>query len=124
MTRHGLSLALVSLAVALGAAACGGGASPSLVPGASPKRGAQLIERYGCGACHAIAGIELAGGRVGPSLAHFRDDRFIAGHLGNSPENVIRWIMHPQRIEPGTLMPDLGVGERDARDIVAYLYAH
>jgi cytochrome c2 len=124
MRRTLLPLAALALAVASLAVACGAGTSSSLVPGASPERGARLIERYGCGSCHEIAGVQLAGGRVGPSLRHFKDDRFIAGHLGNSPENAIRWIMHPQRIEPGTIMPDLGVSKRDARDIVAYLYAH
>ncbi len=29
--------------------------------------------------------------------------------------------MDPQRIEPGTLMPDLGVSRAEARDIAKYL---
>jgi cytochrome c1 len=48
----------------------------------------------------------------------------IAGHLPNTPANLVRWIMHPQEVAPGTLMPDLGVPERQARDIAAYLYRH
>jgi cytochrome c1 len=46
----------------------------------------------------------------------------IAGRLANSPENLQAWIRDPQRISPGTAMPDLDVGERDARDISAFLY--
>jgi cytochrome c1 len=33
-----------------------------------------------------------------------------------------RWIRDPQHVSPGTAMPDLGVGEGDARDITAFLY--
>jgi cytochrome c len=34
----------------------------------------------------------------------------------------MQWIQHPQKIEPGTAMPEMQVTEQDARDIVAYLY--
>jgi cytochrome c1 len=33
-----------------------------------------------------------------------------------------QWIRNPQHVSPGTAMPDLNVGERDARDITAFLY--
>jgi hypothetical protein len=32
--------------------------------------------------------------------------------------------MHPQEVDPRTLMPDLGVPTQQARDIAAYLYRH
>ena len=35
---------------------------------------------------------------------------------------MTRWITKPQEIEPGTAMPETGVGGEEARDIVAYLY--
>ena len=40
----------------------------------------------------------------------------------NTPEGMTRWIRHPREIDPQTAMPDLGVGEAHARDMVAYLY--
>jgi cytochrome c1 len=46
----------------------------------------------------------------------------IGGHLANKPENMERWIRDPQHVAPGTAMPDLKVGETDARDITAFLY--
>jgi cytochrome c1 len=46
----------------------------------------------------------------------------LAGNLPNTPENLVRWIRQPQTIKPGNVMPDLGIGVRDARDIAAYLY--
>lgn len=33
-----------------------------------------------------------------------------------------RWIQHPQEVERGTVMPDMGVTDADARDITAFLY--
>jgi hypothetical protein len=33
-----------------------------------------------------------------------------------------KWIRDPQHVAPGTAMPDLRVGEGDARDITAFLY--
>jgi len=35
---------------------------------------------------------------------------------------AVRWIMAPQSLVPRNAMPDLGVPERSARDIAAYLY--
>jgi len=34
----------------------------------------------------------------------------------------MRWIQHPQKLEPGTAMPEMNVTDGDARDIAAYLY--
>ena len=43
------------------------------------------------------------------------------GTLSNEPANLIRWIMDPRAIEPGTAMPDVGVTEAVVRDMLAYL---
>jgi hypothetical protein len=59
---------------------------------------------------------------VGPPLTSFANRSYIAGQLVNSPDNLIRWIMDPQGVEPGTAMPDLGVIPEVARDMAAYLY--
>jgi cytochrome c2 len=119
-----IALPVLAASVALAVAACGEGTSTRVVPGGDPDRGARLIEQFGCGSCHHIPGIARAGGRVGPSLDHLEGKRLIAGELPNSTANAIRWIENPRRIEPGTIMPDLGVTEQQARDIVAYLYRH
>ena len=47
----------------------------------------------------------------------------VAGKLANKPENIEKWIRDPQQVSPGTAMPDLNVGDRDARDITAFLYS-
>ncbi|MGE0879580.1 MAG: cytochrome c family protein [Acidimicrobiia bacterium] len=86
--------------------------------------GRAAIARYGCGSCHTIAGIDGAGAHVGPPLDGFARRRMIAGHITNNADNLERWIRFPQSVVPGSAMPDMGVSEQDARDIVAYLYAH
>ena len=45
----------------------------------------------------------------------------LAGTLENNQANVVRWIRDPQSIDPHTAMPDMGVSERDAIDMSAYL---
>jgi cytochrome c2 len=114
-----LSLGLVALAMA----GCGSnGKGPQLVPGASPSRGKAEIVDYGCGACHTIPGIRGADAVVGPSLDDTGGKRFIAGRFPNRPDDLVHWIMHPQRLLRGSLMPELGVSRDEARDIAAYLY--
>lgn len=86
-------------------------------------RGKAAMARYGCAGCHAIPGIAGANGRVGPDLAEVSQRSTIASSLANDPETMVRWLMHPQALIPGTGMPEQGMTERDARDIAAYLYA-
>lgn len=86
------------------------------------SRGAALISWYGCGACHSIPGVDGANALVGPPLDHFVHRSYVAGMLRNTPDNVVRWIRDPQKIVPGNAMPALGIDNRDAHDITAYLY--
>jgi cytochrome c2 len=86
------------------------------------SRGAALISWYGCGTCHSIPGIPGADALVGPPLTHFVHRGYLAGVLHNTPDNLILWIRNPQKFVPGNAMPALGIDERDARDIAAYLY--
>lgn len=89
---------------------------------ASAKRGKQQIITYGCGSCHVIPGIGQATGLVGPPLTHFAKRAYIAGEVPNNPDFLTQWIAVPQSIEPGTVMPNLGVSYGKARDIATYLY--
>lgn len=87
----------------------------------SPERGRVAIQQYACVACHTIPGITGPDARVGPPLAGIAARTMLGGVLPNSRENMVRWIREPQEVAPFTAMPDLGVTERDARDIAAYL---
>ncbi|MDR5784447.1 MULTISPECIES: c-type cytochrome [unclassified Caballeronia] len=96
--------------------------SSDSITGGNPQRGLEAIQRYGCGACHRIDGVPGAIGKVGPTLQNIGERAYVAGKLPNTPENLQTWIRFPQRLVPGSAMPDLGVSEIDARDIAAYLY--
>ena len=94
----------------------------SIETGGDASRGEAMFIQYGCGSCHALKGVRTATGMVGPPLDGIALRAIIAGHLANKPENMERWIRDPQHVAPGTAMPDLNVGETDARDITAFLY--
>ena len=89
---------------------------------ASAERGHELIVQNGCGSCHRIGGVERARGDVGPSLETFRGKPQIAGRLPNDPDQVARWLLNPQAIDPTTIMPNLGLTPEQARDITNYLH--
>lgn len=86
-----------------------------------PERGKRAISQYMCVTCHAIPGIVGPNAPVGPPLERIGTRAFIAGVLPNTTENMVRWLMDPPAFDANTAMPDLGVTERDARDMAAYL---
>jgi cytochrome c len=90
--------------------------------GGDPNRGVAAIGRYGCGSCHTIPGVRGASALVGPPLQQIASRTYLAGRLSNSPDNLVKWIQHPQQVEPGTAMPEMHVTDTDARDIAAFLY--
>ena len=70
-----------------------------------------------------IPGISEAEGDVGPPLTDFGQRKFIAGAVANNEGNLVRWLLDPDAVEPGTVMPDLGLSEQEAHDVAAYLYS-
>jgi cytochrome c len=90
--------------------------------GGDPKQGKSAFRRFNCGGCHAIRDVDGADGRAGPALDKIAGRAFVAGDQPNDPAHLTAWIQHPQAVRPGTGMPELGLGEQDARDIAAYLY--
>jgi cytochrome c len=86
------------------------------------ERGKIAIERRGCVACHAISGISDFDSNVGPPLDDIAKRVYLAGILANTPQNMQRWLRNPPAVKPGTAMPDMGIGEAEAKDIMAYLY--
>ena len=124
MKRPLAACVAVATALSLAAGACS--QAPSrvagrIVRGGSPSLGADAIRRYGCGSCHTIPGIRTARGLVGPPLTHWSKRSFIAGELSNTPDNLVRWLVDPKAVEPGTDMPRLGLSTQTARNVAAYL---
>jgi cytochrome c len=93
-----------------------------LTGGGNAFAGRTDIVRYGCDTCHTVRGVPEAQGLIGPSLDGIASRSFIAGELPNTPDNLMRWVEHPRQINPHTVMPEMGIGEQDGRDIAAYLY--
>jgi cytochrome c len=111
-------IAPLLLSLLLGA--CADEAPPAL--GGDPENGRLLLRQFGCGTCHEIPRVAAAKGQVGPPLDGIARRVYLGGVLPNTPENMAAFIRDPQQAAPRTAMPDLGVSEAHARDMVAYLY--
>jgi cytochrome c len=96
--------------------------APLFSMGGDPARGRAAIERYGCAGCHTIPGARNTTALVGPTLEKIASRSYVGGVTANTPENMIRWILNPQSLNPRSAMPNLRVTESDARDIASYLY--
>lgn len=86
-----------------------------------PAYGKRLIVNYRCGECHTIPGVSGADGVFGPPLNFMGQRTMIAGNFPNTPANLARWVMSPHDMKPGTAMPQLGLSDREARSVAAYL---
>jgi cytochrome c oxidase subunit II len=74
-----------------------------------------------CSTCHTIAGTPAFGTR-GPDLTHVGSRLTLAsGALANTRENMLRWIIDPQAVKPGTQMPPANLPSETLPAVVAYL---
>jgi len=103
--------------------ACGRPVEPWPGTGGDPARGRIALQQYACTACHVIPGIVGAKGLAGPPLTSWANRIYIAGVLPNTPDDLVLWLQDTQRISPGSAMPNLGVTNRDAWDMAAYLFS-
>lgn len=113
---------LAAAACIFALAACGKQGDAPGIAGADAKVGKQLVEQYQCGSCHAIPDVPAARGTAGPGLEGFGRRSYIAGRFPNNADALTRWLVDPPAMKPGTLMPDLGVSQDDARHMAAFMY--
>ena len=99
----------------------GAGAAVSVGRRGDPEAGRRAAHHYLCATCHVIPGIVGATRHVGPPLAGIGTRRSIGGIIPNTRDNMVRWLQNPQQFDPQSAMPALGLSERDARDIAAFL---
>jgi cytochrome c2 len=92
------------------------------IAGGSATAGKRTFVAKGCGSCHAIGEGTNGSGKVGPALDGIAVRSELAGQLANTPDNMRRWIQHPQRIIPGSGMPETGLSDTETRDVAAFLY--
>lgn len=106
------------------ALACLAGCSPKRPPvgvQGDPERGKVAVTQYACQSCHLIPGVPGSKVYVGRPLEDMARRKVLAGALPNDQAGLVRWIRDPQSVDPNTAMPNMGVSERDALDISAYL---
>lgn len=106
---------------------------PSERPAAAPPSGdaaagRKLIEDKACGTCHRMSGVAALPGATEPTSGSKEtraavllapDLRFARDRL--APEHVVQWLLDPQKIKPGTLMPQTPMSEIEANQIAAYI---
>lgn len=90
--------------------------------GGDPSPAPALVREHGCISCHAVPGVPSVDRGIGPDLTGLPDRLVLAGQVPNRAEELVRWLLEPQEVVPGTLMPDTGLTEQEARDVAAYLY--
>jgi cytochrome c oxidase subunit 2 len=85
------------------------------------RSGEQVFMRSPCPLCHSILGTD-ASGKTGPDLTHFASRRSIAaGTLPNRRDTLAKWIVDPQHVKAGALMPPTSLAKNDLDALVAYL---
>jgi cytochrome c oxidase subunit II len=97
--------------------------APAPPAGANPADGVAVIQQKGCGGCHTIPGIPGAVGTIGPNLGGVASRPTIAGGAvpNSGPNDLKRWILNPPALKPGTVMPNLGLTDEQATQVVAFL---
>jgi cytochrome c oxidase subunit 2 len=89
--------------------------------GAVLSAGQRIFESTACVNCHTVSG-SPAKGRFGPDLTHLMSrDTIAAGAAPNTPEKLRLWIHNPDALKPGSKMPAMGLSDRDADAVAAYL---
>lgn len=105
---------------ASGSGAAGGGATVT----GDAANGRQLFVSKGCIACHVAQGVPGATGTIGPNLNGIGDPAkrpTLTDGGRNTPEHIREWIQNPQQLKPGTMMPNLGLSDKEASDLTAFL---
>ncbi|HSM57776.1 MAG TPA: cytochrome c oxidase subunit II [Candidatus Sulfomarinibacteraceae bacterium] len=97
-------------------------AQPAPEPaGELARRGQQVFLDSSCIYCHAVQGTD-ATGALGPDLTHLASRRTLAaGTVPNTRGNLAGWIVDPQSIKPGSLMPPTTLSGPDLQALLAYL---
>jgi len=94
--------------------------APPPEPAGEAADGKAVYTRNACVGCHTIRGVSA--GVLGPDLTHFGSRRTLgAGILPNTIDNLTAWLRDPGALKPAVKMPNLGLGDAEARTLAAYL---
>ncbi|MEA2560657.1 MAG: cytochrome c oxidase subunit [Acidobacteriota bacterium] len=95
----------------------------SSAPPRTPQQalGKYLVERLPCANCHTVRGTQ-ASGRLGPDLTHLASRRTLAaGTMPNNRGHLSGWLLDPQSVKPGSLMPPTAMSSESLQAVLAYL---
>jgi cytochrome c oxidase subunit 2 len=97
-------------------------AEPGVMPADSAaNEGQATFLAQSCINCHRVRGTRAAG-TFGPDLTHLMGRQTLAsGMIANEGENLRKWLVDPQQVKLGCLMPAFGLSARQIDEIVAYL---
>lgn len=85
------------------------------------RRGAETFAQVGCAACHSVRGTD-ATGTLGPDLTHVASRTTLgAATVPNDRGQLGGWIVDPQAVKPGNLMPPTPLTSEQLLDLIAYL---
>jgi cytochrome c oxidase subunit 2 len=74
-----------------------------------------------CIKCHRVRGTP-ANGTFGPDLTHLMARQTLAaGMVPNNLENLRKWVVNPQQVKSGCLMPAFGLDPHEIDRVVEYL---
>jgi cytochrome c oxidase subunit 2 len=91
------------------------------VPGGAGSPGRSAFLAQSCVNCHRVRGTPAKGGYA-PDLTHLMARETLAsGMVKNTPENLRLWVVDPQQVKPGCLMPAFGLSDRECDEVVRYL---
>jgi cytochrome c oxidase subunit II len=93
----------------------------SRAPDPGLARGRQVFASVGCAACHAIRDTDAIG-NLGPDLTHLASRRTLgASTILNNREMLRKWILAPQSLKPGNLMPASHMEPEELELLLDYL---
>lgn len=97
-------------------------ARPAAEPGsASAAAGEDVFMTSTCVGCHTIRGTE-ASATVGPDLTHVASRETIAaGVIPNTRTDMATWILDPQEVKEGAIMPPTDFTSDELNDLLDYL---
>jgi cytochrome c oxidase subunit 2 len=95
---------------------------PSAPPSTPQQAGGKyLVEHLPCANCHTVRGTQ-ASGKLGPDLTHLASRRTLAaGTMPNNRGHLGGWVLDPQSIKPGNLMPPTAMSSENLQALLSYL---
>jgi cytochrome c oxidase subunit 2 len=94
--------------------------APAPAPTSEVTKAGEAVFANKCIQCHAVT-TDTPG--AGPNLAGFANRETVAGYRENTKEWLDEWLRDPQKLKPGTMMPQVGLSDQEVGDLVEYLHS-